>query len=269
VTGGTDGAVTVAGRRHDVGGWVGGIAVAPTHDGIAVAHGRMVTVLDGFRSEPLPSTVSAVAWDPDQDRVAAGGFGYVRWIGSDGASDGDVGLLWGGAVGRLVAAPRTGWMAAGTRGPITYLWDRRDPSGLVHPLSFTASSGTMLGFSPEGDVLALAAGVDLGVFPLDWVDPHAGPEGGAMELLLRATALAWHPKEPFVALGLSQDPSGRGAGGVLVVRCADTVGPVAVLDLGGAVVDLAWSADGTRLATARWDGEIAVAAWYPGDAAAG
>ncbi len=265
VTGGADGAVTVAGRRHDVGGWVGGIAVTATHDAIAVAHGRMVTVLDGFRSEPLPSTVSAVAWDPDRGRVAAGGFGYARWIGGDGAFDGDVGLLWGGAVGRLVAAPRTGWMAAGTRGPITYLWDRRDPSGLVHPLSFTASSGTMLGFSPAGDVLAVAAGVDLGVFPLDRIDPHAGPEGGALELLLRATALAWHPHEPFVALGLAQDPSGRGPGGVLVVHCADTVGPVAVLDLGGAVADLAWSPNGSRLATARWDGEVAVSAWYPGD----
>ncbi len=266
LSGGADGSLVVGDEQIRLGGWVGAIDVAP--DGsVAIAHGRHLTVLGGATSAPLPSTIASASWHPDGRRVAVGGFGFVRWH-RDGQHDGDVDLVWGGAVESLVTSPAGTWMAAGTRGEIVYLW-RIDGSGRVHALPCPTSNGRMVAFDGSGRWLAAGSKGGLAVFDLASVDDLTGPSGRLLPLFCRPHAMVWHPDAPLVVVGVEIEEEG---GGLLVIRCDDAAAPVGVLDLGCVPTTLAWSPGGDGLAVAGDDGSVQVVVWdrsWPWSAAEG
>ncbi|CAB4604557.1 unannotated protein [freshwater metagenome] len=265
VSGGVDGWVVAGAHRERLSGWIASLASGP--DGLAVAHGRHVSLLGGATSERLPASVAQVRWSSCTD--AAGGrpglvvcgHGYVSEFDADLSVRIDAALVWGGSVEQVDWSSGGGWAAASTRGTTNYLWPSSigqggrvvDPAVRVHVLPCPSSSGRLLRFDPTGRYAGIATSGGLAVFDLDEVHPVAGPPGRLLPLFCDVHAFRWWPAAPVAVLGVATD---SGGGGLLLVRCDERAAPVGVVDLGTPVIGLEWSRDGRLLAAACGDGTV-------------
>lgn len=266
-SGSVDGWVDVGGQRRRVGGWVSALTAAD--QGLGVAHGRHVSVLDSHTSDPLPASVAHLRWSTNSDGTSglvACGHGYVREFDVDLSRSSDANLMWGGTVEGIDWSLDGRWAAAGTRGTTTYLWPRPvdgsrasrvvEPSIHVHVMQCPSSDGRLLQFDPTGRYLGIATTNDgLAVFDLDEVHPVAGPSARLLPVFCRVNAFTWWPGATVALLGVATPADG---GGLLLVRCDDRAAPLGVVDLDAPVTTVAWSPPGDRLAVACENGIVTV-----------
>jgi len=266
VSGGVDGRVLVGHRLHHVGGYVTSLAV--THDRLAVAHGRQVTLLDEFTCAQRSSTVAKVRWTPHRRGLVMCGFGFVTELELASGRESDVVLRWGGSVESVDWSPRGDWAGGGTRGETNYLWQRPlTPPDEVVPdaasamvLPCPSSTGRLVVFDDAGNHLSIGTRGGLAVFDLDGADPVAGPTGRLLPVFCDITALVWWPEMPVAVLGAS---TSDGGGGVLSVRCDSEASPVGVVDLRSPVSCVAWNPTRTNLAVGCVDGQVHLLARDP------
>ena len=264
VSGGVDGWVDTGRHSERLGGWVSALSAGGS--GLAVAHGRHVSILGGASSERLPASVAQVRWSPgtgpdtDAGGLVACGHGYVSEFGADLSTRDDAALVRGGSVEQVDWSPDGTWAAASTRGTTNYLWTRPtddgrivDPATHVHVLPCPASDGRLVRFDPTSGYLGIATSGGLAVFDLDEVHAVAGPRGRLLPLFCSVHAFCWWPDGPVAVLGVATD---TGGGGLLLVRCDERAAPVGVVDLGTPVTEIAWSHDLDLLAVACGNGTV-------------
>ena len=144
-------------------------------------------------------------------------------------------------------SPGERFLAAGCQDNALHFW--RMPKGDDSMMGGYASKPKVLAWSPRGETLATAGGEDVVV----WSFRGAGPEG-TTPVQLRAhtravASLAWSPDGKLLASG--------GRDGALCVFSADREAPpLARLELGGTVEQVAFSSDGAWLAAATSLGSL-------------
>ena len=235
----------------DGSGWCQQLRWDPAGRHLAAAVGADVIVVDadgtgGERHVDLGSTVSAVEWSPNGQRVGAAIYGGVRWF-EPGNGEEVRTFDWKGSMLSLAVAPTGKWVAAGTQeGTVRVyrLWSADD-------LEMTGYPGkvTVLGWTADGNRLSVAdnAGVTT------WNFTGRGPAGTRPDALGshggRVTALQWSSDRRRIATGCTDHF-------VRVFSGADRSTPDNAFDLGSEIATLRWSPDGVSVAVGCADGGL-------------
>jgi len=188
--------------------WVEHAAWAPAGRRVATAAGKKVRVWteDGeplVETEPLESTVSALAWRADGSGLAAacyGGVYILPFVSGAKARQ----LAWKGSLISLAWSPDAKIIACGSQDSSVHFW--RLASGRDSQMSGYRSKPKALAFDRESKLLATAGDATVTV----WDFRGKGPEG-TRPIQLQShrgvcTRLAFSPRKGVLASG-SQDTS--------------------------------------------------------------
>jgi WD40 repeat protein len=238
------------------GAWVTALAWSPDGDRLAAGAGRHLSLVDGEgRSTRLPaeaSTVTAAAWSVDGRRVGAAAYGGVSWYEPATAADGPVRRFeWKGSLLSLAVGPEGRWACAGAQDASIHIW--RLWSGDDLEMSGYPAKVEHLAFEPSGRWMAASCLSELTVWDFGGKGPAGrGPaQGSAHDRHI--AALAWSPDGALLATG--------GADGRVVLwplprRSGAELRPLTSVDGDAPVSALAWSADGGSLLVGRGDGTV-------------
>ena len=215
--------------------WVEHVAWAPAGGRIATAAGRRVRVWNGdgepiIETEPLPSTVSNLAWRADGSALAATCYGGVYiWPVAVGAEPRH--LEWKGSLISLAWSPDAKVIACGSQDCSVHFW--RLASGRDSEMSGYPFKPKALAWDSESRLLATSGDATVTV----WEFRGKGPEG-TTPLQLEShkgvcTRLAFSPTKTVLASG-SQDTS------VLLWEPRRGTQPVRYAFLEDAVTALSW-----------------------------
>jgi len=230
--------------------WVERLVWRPDGRLVAAAVGRRVEMWtpQGVRqavSEPLPATVSSLAWHPRGVLCAAGSYGGVHLLRSGGQVDKR--LAWTGSVLEVAFSPDGRRLAHGNQDASVHFWDLR--RGTELEMSGYATKVRELGWSPDGRWLATGGGDELTL----WDFHRPGGPAGSRPLQLdhdeRIVALAFQPGGDLLA---ACDRSGT----VFLWRPGEDDLPVGGTALDEPASTLAWAPDGSHLAVAGADGAV-------------
>lgn len=241
-------------------------------------------LLAAWQAHPQDQSCHALAWTPDGERLASGSWdkSVALW---DAVTLEELDRLeHDSGVHRLAIAPDGRTLAVALSASI-WLWDLSSRERL-RTLDQVGSTTTDLAFSPDGARLYAAnrdrtlrawdvsTGDELRSLPLG-VEPRAvspAPDGSVIALSIGSEvrlldARSWDERARLVAgdnavVRLAWSPDGRRlAGSSAFVPLLDPVGPALVATLRPhreSGWDLGWSPDGARLATAAMDGTLAI-----------
>ncbi|MDE2691090.1 MAG: PQQ-binding-like beta-propeller repeat protein [Acidobacteriota bacterium] len=240
----------------DVGSaWVENVAWSPDGQRLAASCSREVHAFgpDGariWRSQPHPSTVSAIAWSGEKE-LATACYGRVTFFD---ASTWEVRqkLEWTGSLVSMVLSPDGDIVACGSQDNSVHFWRRSTAQDSM--MSGYPGKPSALAFDDTGTLLATGGGEAVTV----WSFQGKGPEGtrpGVLELHVQTvTTLAFARRALRLASG--------GRDGAVVVWSlgrdghGDPIGAAPVADVVGAVY---WRPDGRALAAL--DAQGGVTAW--------
>jgi WD40 repeat protein len=233
--------------------WVEHVAWAPAGGRLATAAGRKVRVwtTDGdpvVETEPLASTVTALAWRADGSGLAATCYGGVHILPFvPGAKVRH--LSWKGSLISLAWSPSAKVIACGSQDCSVHFW--RLSSGQDSQMSGYPFKPKALAWDSESKLLATAGDATVTV----WDFRGKGPEG-TRPLQLEAhkavcTRLAFHPKKGLLASG-SQDT------GVLLWEPRRGDKPTRFAFLEDEITALAWLPTGQGLLGADASGNVSL-----------
>ncbi|WP_434415806.1 WD40 repeat domain-containing serine/threonine protein kinase [Nannocystis pusilla] len=190
--------------------------------------------------------VSALAWDPRADRLAAGGSEGAFFLWPSGHDFKDMldpsrapqsrgaitGMAWSPVDERLAAVTASGFVLVRVEQTVFI--------ELGHPLR-------ALAWSPAGDALAVAGEgrALIRVAAATGVRTELGRASAAL------TSVAWDPRDGWIVAGAAD-------GALLFWSLQGDAGPELLAGHGGGVNALAYDAGGDRLASAGADGRVAV-----------
>lgn len=247
-----DGAVV---KNIDLGNqWVEHLAWSNDGELLAVACSRLVYVFDSngtenWRSDPHPSTVSALAWSGNAELASAC---YGRVIFFDAfANEEKQRLEWKGSLVSMVLSPDGDIVACGSQDNSVHFWRRS--TGEDSMMSGYPGKPSQLAFDHSGTLLATSGGEAVTV----WSFAGSGPEGtrpGSLELHTESiSSLAFAKKGMRLASG-SRD------GSVVIWKLQQDGGgnPIGAAITTGLVSAISWRPDGRALATANQKGAVTV-----------
>ncbi len=242
-------------------GWCSAVAWTGTGR-LAVAAGRTASVLDPAAAGQLwstpeqPSTVTDVLWLRDGRELAVAAYGgicaYTRGRRAPARH-----LPYAGSLLSAAASPDGRWMISGNQDASLHVWRLRD--GAEFEMAGLPGKVSRVAFDASGRWLAANSSAESTV----WDFSGRGPAGTSPRVLTAhpdgATALAWHPAEPWLATG--------GADGVLAVwdvtsavpgrpqapTWSATVAPAARRGISA----VTWSAGGAQVLVGTTDGDLA------------
>lgn len=219
---------------------------------LAAAAGRKLVFLNTGGStlhafEDAPKTLSALAWRPLGDAVAAAYFGGVRlWNAGDFQAQKE--FPYGGAILALAWSPDGRWLAAGAQDNAIHLW-RPDEDQEFH-MSGYETKVKELSFSHDSRWLATGGARDACV----WDCAGDGPEGReplALPHSARVCAVAFQQKHGLLA-------TAAGDNEVNLWSPARRQPLAATAKLTAPASKLAWSPDDTLLAIGSQQGGVLV-----------
>lgn len=188
--------------------WVEHAAWSPRGDRFAIAAGRRVWVWTAagelaFTGEPLPSTVSGLAWRSDGTGLAAIAYGGVQ-VWSFVAHAQHRRLDWKGSLVSIAWSPNARVIACGSQDCSVHFW--RLATGEDSQMMGYSTKPKALAWDTESRLLATSGDATITV----WDFRGKGPEGttpAQLEAHLGVcTHLAFSPHAPILASG-SQDSS--------------------------------------------------------------
>jgi WD40 repeat protein len=175
---------------------------------VAAVGKQLARVLPGKDAELIPhacpSTVAGLAVSPLGPRVAASHYGGVNIFDVSQPKNTPRVLEWKGSHLALTYAPNGKWLISAMQERAIHLWRLAD--GMDLQMRGYPGPITQFGWSMDGTRLATTGGS--GVPLWDFTNAERGPAGQQAPVLadsgnpeLFVTALAMHPKGPFVAVG--------------------------------------------------------------------
>ncbi len=231
------------------GGWVDQVAAGPG-GARAFAVRRTVRRLGPGAGElALPSSVSALAFDPSGGLLAIGHHnGVTLWAGGDRPPRL---LAWRGLHRALAWSPDGRYLASGMQENALHGWRVAD-GGDIEMAGYPGQPRS-LAFSGDGRFLATSGAPRVICWRFDPPGRPGGPAECGIASRVPVTRVACHPGRPLVAAGYH-----NGA----VLLCQPGVEDVLFVrgSGGGAISGLAWSAEGAALALGDEAGEFAVIA---------
>ena len=243
-----------------VDGWVAQVAWSPTDDIVGVGAGRRLTLADSNgterqRFEPVDSTITAVTWSADGQRVGAAAYGAVSWYAPDDldATGPKRQHQWKGSILSLELSPDGKWACVGAQDASIHLWKLW--SGDALSMSGYPAKIEHLAFRHDSKWMASACLGELTV----WDFSKKGPRGTAPasgELHTRhISAMAWLPNGDLLVTG--------GADGRVVVwpsprKQRQTLVPLDVSEHTVGVSHVSWRPGTDELFIARVDGLVEV-----------
>lgn len=248
-TAGDDGRLVATGADRisetlaDAGGkWIDQVALGPA-SAIAWSVGKtaFVRMKKGDRSLELPSSVGGLSFAPKGLRLAIAHYnGATLWFPNAEAAPET--LAWKGSHLGVLFSPDGRFLVTTMQEPALHGWRIADGQHM----RMTGYPGRVrsLSFSADGDWLATSGAPEVILWPFRTRD---GPMGKPPMTLAagpkdtRVAAVAFHPKQPVLALGYSD-------GMVLLVRLEDTAEVLVSHPTGSPVSALAWRGDGRELA---------------------
>ncbi len=235
------------------GRWVEHVAVHPK-GALSWSHGRTVELAFATQESrfefDLTSSCGGLAYEPNAERLAAAHYGGVVLLGlEDGQLTHDQ-LEWKGSHIAVSWSPDTRFLVSAMQEAALHVWrlsDKRD----LHMAGYPAKP-RHLAWLADGLRLATSGGPGA----LTWrFDGEAGPEGHVAELLGQrdelATAIAWHPVSPVLAVGFRD-------GLVSLVEPGSDRAPIIRVPDGDMITGLAWKPDGRVLAWGTEKGSAAL-----------
>lgn len=235
-------------------GWVEHLAWSPDGLWLAVACARRLYVYSAegteiWRSDPHPSTISAIAWSSSEE-LATACYGQVTFFDACFGEARQT-LEWKSSLVSMVLSPDEDTVACASQEKTVHFWRRA--SGCHSMMRGYASKPSALAFDHQGRFLATGGGEELTV----WCFDEGGPEGtqpSVLELHVEpVTTLAFAPVGMRLASG-ARDGSvvvwslkSDGQGGV--------IGAALVPDV---VAEVCWRPDGAALAALDGSGGVTV-----------
>ncbi len=219
---------------------------------LAAAAGRRLNLLgpDGAVAHAFadaPKTLSALAWDPRGERIAAAWFGGAGvWDGDDHRSRHE--YAYGSSVQAMLWSPDGRWLVAGAQDNAVHLWVPAE--GEEFHMSGYETRVRELSFSADSRWLATGGARDACV----WDCSGAGPDGReplALPHADRVCAVAFQHRGGLLATAAQSNEVGMWHPARGDVR-------LATVRLTAAASKLAWSPDDTRLAIGSQQGGVLV-----------
>jgi len=225
---------------------------------LAAAAGRQLYALHAEGSiahafPPAPKAITALAWSPDAQTLAAAHFGGVQlWSSTDFSLQKE--LPYAGGIETLRWSPDGRWLVSGNHDPSVHLW--RPSEDLELQMSGYETRVRALAFDPSGRWLATSGSSDCCV----WDCAGAGPEGREPAMLPhdgRLCAVAFQNAHGLLAAA-SEDGTvklwsvERALGGATPNTASKPLR--ATVTMPAAASQLAWSPDDSLLAIGSTQG---------------
>ncbi|MBN8246400.1 MAG: WD40 repeat domain-containing protein [Verrucomicrobia bacterium] len=236
--------------------WVEQVAWSPEGTLLAAAAGRRVRIVGGdgvpkVDLDPLPSTVTAVAWARDGKDLLLTSYGGVhRWDAVSRTLREP--LPWKTSLISVAMSPDRRWIVAGTQEQSIQIWEMPYRPGEELAMSGYPAKVRHLAWHYSSRYLATDGGTEAMV----WDCAGRGPAGTTPRILQghsgRITALAYQRAGHLLATGGEE-------GEVLLWNAGKSSTAVHRLPLGAPISSLAWNHDDTALAIGTRTGLVAMA----------
>ncbi len=261
ITGGDDGLVAHTrsdGTKTEISAarkrWIDHVAFA-NWGAIALSSGKIVEVARPRRTDrhhmELPSSCGGLAFAPKGERLAAAHYGGATIASLAHPSSTPDKLVWKGSHLAITWSPDARFLVTAMQENSLHIWrlaDKRD----LHMRGYTAKP-LGLAWAPKRAVLATTGYFGTLLWSFDGRD---GPQGRMAEEVGRrpdvATAVAWHPHSPVLAIGYRD-------GVILLAEPERFAGTIFLLrDDGDEITHLSWSPSGQHLAYGSASGAAGV-----------
>jgi WD40 repeat protein len=180
-------------------GWIQHVEWRKQGDLLAVSAGKDAVLLDGSLSEVArqshPSTVGALTWTPDGQRLAVGAYGGVWWYEATGAPSKR--FEWTGSLLTASISPNNKWIASGNQDSSIHCWKLWSGDDLA--MAGYEAKITVLAWDPSSRFLAVGGIGDVTI----WDFSGRGPAGSTPAQLVgharRIVALGYRPRTAELA----------------------------------------------------------------------